>query len=279
MEILVLIVIGLAIYWLIKSGARNENKWKDEYFGSVVSYLSNPDINIFTVTEDVAMRDVKSIHAVPAFDDFVLLSDYKTRRWYYPQGTTERNIFLAEFKLIVKIEDYKKKIEEFKYKKRNVINQIKFRYFSWYLDNCEQAKYNPYDIGWEKIRRIIISRDGGRCILCGKQYDSLHVHHVVYRAHRGGDDAQNLISLCRDCHKSLPQHNPSRDGSLDNNMWYHTINLDNIINHVLRVNKNIVFSVLDQYIFSSNPLITHPKFKGVNENSVRSLLLKPYKNA
>lgn len=36
-----------------------------------------------------------------------------------------------------------------------------------------------------------------------KKGTRLEVHHIVYRSHNGSDDADNLITLCHDCHTAL----------------------------------------------------------------------------
>lgn len=49
--------------------------------------------------------------------------------------------------------------------------------------------------GWASIRREVIARDGGRCVLCGAP--GTDVDHVV----RGSDHSLgNLRLLCRACH-------------------------------------------------------------------------------
>lgn len=45
---------------------------------------------------------------------------------------------------------------------------------------------------WAWIRRLVIARDGGACVLCSSR-ERLHVHHIHYR------------TLCESCHKS--EHN------------------------------------------------------------------------
>ena len=54
---------------------------------------------------------------------------------------------------------------------------------------------------WERLRRVILDRDGWRCRKCGRA-GRLEVDHIV-PIHRGGDywDMSNLQALCRSpCH-------------------------------------------------------------------------------
>ena len=47
---------------------------------------------------------------------------------------------------------------------------------------------------WERIRKRIMARDGGRCVVCGGPGDS--VDHIIPRAAGGQDDWHNLQTLC-----------------------------------------------------------------------------------
>lgn len=45
------------------------------------------------------------------------------------------------------------------------------------------------------------------CEVCGKQ--AVDIHHIKYKSQLGGDNIENLIALCRNCHdqahsKSIP---------------------------------------------------------------------------
>ena len=53
-------------------------------------------------------------------------------------------------------------------------------------------------------RQYVLFRDGYKCQCCGKYGDGvkLHVHHKESRQ-TGGDTPNNLITLCKDCHKAL----------------------------------------------------------------------------
>lgn len=54
-----------------------------------------------------------------------------------------------------------------------------------------------------KLRRAVINRDEGRCLKCGRT-NKLEVHHL-FPVYLGGiDSASNLITLCKSCHKGVP---------------------------------------------------------------------------
>jgi 5-methylcytosine-specific restriction endonuclease McrA len=53
---------------------------------------------------------------------------------------------------------------------------------------------------YDQLRQQILERDGWRCQQCGR-CTQLEVHHM-YRRSRGGDDSEeNLLTLCRACHR------------------------------------------------------------------------------
>ena len=52
---------------------------------------------------------------------------------------------------------------------------------------------------WVKIRQQVILRDGNKCVKCS-QVNRLEVHHIVPWRKTKDDSADNLITLCHDCH-------------------------------------------------------------------------------
>lgn len=59
--------------------------------------------------------------------------------------------------------------------------------------------------GFENTKAMVLDRDGYKCHICKtkKKNLKLEVHHIVFRSNGGSDDADNLITLCHDCHKKL----------------------------------------------------------------------------
>ena len=59
--------------------------------------------------------------------------------------------------------------------------------------------------GFENTKAMVLNRDGYKCQCCkGKHKDSkLEVHHIIFRSQGGSDESENLITLCRTCHKAL----------------------------------------------------------------------------
>jgi 5-methylcytosine-specific restriction endonuclease McrA len=52
---------------------------------------------------------------------------------------------------------------------------------------------------------LIRARDSDRCARCGSSRE-LHVHHRVIRSQGGRDYAENLITLCAECHRWVHGH-------------------------------------------------------------------------
>jgi len=65
----------------------------------------------------------------------------------------------------------------------------------------KQAPIRLEQQDYQKLREQVLRRDGWRCQLCGSM-TNLEVHHKQFRSHSGGDDEQNLITLCFNCHSS-----------------------------------------------------------------------------
>ncbi len=53
--------------------------------------------------------------------------------------------------------------------------------------------------GYGELHRQVLERDGWRCQVCGSM-QNLQVHHLKLRSQAGGDEEQNLITLCAECH-------------------------------------------------------------------------------
>ena len=60
-----------------------------------------------------------------------------------------------------------------------------------------RLRLQPADYG--VLRNEVLKRDGWRCQNCGVMKD-LQVHHIQRRSQLGSDVAENLITLCANCH-------------------------------------------------------------------------------
>jgi 5-methylcytosine-specific restriction endonuclease McrA len=55
---------------------------------------------------------------------------------------------------------------------------------------------------YRELHRRVLERDGWRCQVCGSM-QNLQVHHLKFRSQSGGDEEQNLITLCAECHARM----------------------------------------------------------------------------
>ncbi len=55
---------------------------------------------------------------------------------------------------------------------------------------------------YQDLHREVLARDGWRCQACGSM-QALQVHHLEFRSQSGGDEEQNLITLCTECHARI----------------------------------------------------------------------------
>lgn len=53
---------------------------------------------------------------------------------------------------------------------------------------------------YHDVRYFVFARDNYTCQVCKKKNKILNTHHIVYRSHGGTDRADNLITVCTDCH-------------------------------------------------------------------------------
>ena len=60
-----------------------------------------------------------------------------------------------------------------------------------------------FNYGYFSRREAILHRDNYTCQCCGKKNCRLEVHHIKFRSNGGTDDEENLITLCKDCHKGV----------------------------------------------------------------------------
>lgn len=67
-----------------------------------------------------------------------------------------------------------------------------------------------YGDNWKNIATQVKRRDNYTCQKCGRQFPPfstfLHVHHILPLSRGGSNTPENLITLCRDCHKDDHPH-------------------------------------------------------------------------
>lgn len=68
--------------------------------------------------------------------------------------------------------------------------------------NIKGAEYQQGQCaGYYDVRYFVFDRDNYTCQVCGKSKDKiLHIHHIVYKSLGGTNRADNLITVCAECH-------------------------------------------------------------------------------
>lgn len=56
--------------------------------------------------------------------------------------------------------------------------------------------------GYHDVRYFVFARDRYTCQVCKRKGKILNTHHIIYRSKGGSDRADNLITVCTDCHTS-----------------------------------------------------------------------------
>lgn len=56
--------------------------------------------------------------------------------------------------------------------------------------------------GYYDVRYFVFARDNYTCQACKKKNQILHTHHIKYKSKGGTNRADNLITVCSDCHTS-----------------------------------------------------------------------------
>jgi hypothetical protein len=59
---------------------------------------------------------------------------------------------------------------------------------------------------WQKKRLQILDRDGWKCVACGDEDSTLHVHHREYSGEPWEVDDKSLQTLCEKCHGYFGEH-------------------------------------------------------------------------
>ena len=70
------------------------------------------------------------------------------------------------------------------------------------LQNKEYQESNRLS---ENLRIATLMRDGYQCTQCGKKNTNLDAHHIIWKENLGKDTIQNLITLCKGCHRKVHQ--------------------------------------------------------------------------
>lgn len=69
--------------------------------------------------------------------------------------------------------------------------------------SIEGTEYQEGDTyGYHDTRYYVFARDNYTCQVCKGKNKILRTHHIIYKSEGGSDKADNLITVCTDCHTS-----------------------------------------------------------------------------
>ena len=86
--------------------------------------------------------------------------------------------------------------------KKNIYGENNPRYKNGISSIPFEKEHDMTFDGWKKIAQQIRKRDNFICQYCGK-YPSTSVHHIIPRRIKIDNSPNNLITLCRSCHKKV----------------------------------------------------------------------------
>ena len=66
------------------------------------------------------------------------------------------------------------------------------------IEGTEYQEGNTY--GYYDVRYYVFARDNYTCQVCKGKNKILQTHHIIYKSKGGSDRADNLITVCTDCH-------------------------------------------------------------------------------
>lgn len=100
---------------------------------------------------------------------------------------------------------YRKKYQDTKKHYNNIINPPS-------VPKSVKSDANLERERWLEIRSKILLRDHFRCQECG-YYKHLEVHHIIPKSKGGGDNPENLVTLCTECHGKVHGFNKHVGGN------------------------------------------------------------------
>jgi 5-methylcytosine-specific restriction endonuclease McrA len=82
------------------------------------------------------------------------------------------------------------------------------------------TKHGTLPVDWTIRRQIIHKRDNKKCRRCGIEVElsDCHIHHIIRKSKGGMHSFENLVTLCRDCHALMPEHD-----DMKTDMYYKSV--------------------------------------------------------
>jgi len=87
---------------------------------------------------------------------------------------------------------------------------------------------------WSTRRKVVHNRDNGQCRRCGLEVPltECHIHHLKRKSKGGMHSFDNLVTLCKDCHALMPEHEGMKADmyyqSIGSRLYYYVSNTNTI---------------------------------------------------
>lgn len=268
MYLLILLFIIILAYLIDKY----DRKQKTDEFE--LKIINDSFINIFNI-DSKQFRKSGHLFFINKFKDFIILSDFNNNAYDINYNIDylfiRNNYYLINRELLFKISSYKEPL-------LRIEDRIKTEYMYWYTSkwikynkiesNCfdiknirKEIEYNRHRgkkyKKWENIREVIINRDNRICVLCGDEleHEDIHIHHIIYKKDGGNDNYTNLVTLCIECHATLPDHDKVIEFGYKLSTYYSKVNQNKRIIDNIKRNNKVLYNKIWIDSLRSNPLL------------------------
>lgn len=132
---------------------------------------------------------------------------YRKPRWLNRKNSIRKDRYQPT--MISKFNSHVKEIQFIKSILPISIINLELAKFDNHALNNPLVKYNKWmyqkglKFGFANTKAFVLNRDKYTCQCCKTKQGTLEVHHIIFRSNGGSDEPDNLITLCRQCHREL----------------------------------------------------------------------------
>ena len=132
---------------------------------------------------------------------------YRKPRWLNRKNSIRKDRYLPT--MISKFNSHMKEIKFIKSILPISKINLELAKFDNHALNNPLVKYNKWmyqkglKFSFANTKAFILNRDKYTCQHCKTKKGTLEVHHIIFRSNGGSDEPDNLITLCRNCHREL----------------------------------------------------------------------------
>jgi len=89
--------------------------------------------------------------------------------------------------------------------------------------------------GFANSKAFVLDRDKYSCQYCNGKDKRLEVHHIIFRSNGGSDNAENLITLCKNCHDDVHEGEIKLKGGKAKGQLKHATQMNSIRVQLLKL--------------------------------------------